>query len=374
MKKLLAMLLVGLMLISMMSTAAFALDLPDISEYAPEDGVTFYALVIDTTIGKTGNYGLQLCALNINDINHRGLYTATVKSDTELLNADGEITAEDISMGDIIALTYSGEVEESYPGNVLGVTRVYVVDHVETLGEIESLIPDWCDDNGDYFPSWNVFASIPESLDYSVSDGKVTLSWRNTSDETYTVYWKRSSSDEWKVAGTTSKHKVNITGLKNGISYDFKVEILGQDSEIVTATPTDDIDFMALPAVDCFGNGIAYDNRGVVAVSASDITNTQLTVTLTNNGDVDVNFDGTYLLQEYKDGEWSFVHTDYTSLDSTLELFTATANGGSTSTLDRWTTLYGELPAGHYRLIQYYYYETADGKANAYGVCGFDIQ
>ncbi len=80
-------------------------------------------------------------------------------------------------------------------------------------------------------------AGDPAELNYSVSDGKVTLSWENTSDETYTIYWKRSTSDEWKVAGTTAKHKVNILGLHNGVSYDFKVEILGQDSEIVTATP-----------------------------------------------------------------------------------------------------------------------------------------
>ena len=371
MKRLLPMLLAGLMLISMMSTAAFALDLPDISEIAPEEGTTVYALVIDAS---TDYHYLQLCELNVNGINHSGLCTASVNEATEFLNADGEISYEDISMGDIIAMTYTGDVLESYPSQILGTTRVYVVDHVETLGEIESLIPEWCDDNGDYFPSWNVFASIPESLDYSASDGKITLSWRNTSDETYTVYWKRSSSDEWKVAGTTSKHKVNITGLKNGVSYDFKVEILGQDSEIVTATPTDDIDFMALPTIDCFGNDITYDNRGVVALGVSDVTNTQLTVTLINKGDEDVSFDGTYLIQEYKDGEWSYVHTDFTSLDSTLELFTAAANGGSDSTMDRWTSLYGELPDGHYRLIQYYYYETADGKVNVYGVCGFDIQ
>ncbi len=233
MKKLLAMLLAGLLLISVMSTATFALDLPDISEIAPEEGTTVYALVIDAS---TDYHYLQLCELNVNGINHSGLCTASVNEDTELLNADGEISYEDISMGDIIALTYTGDVLESYPSQILGTTRVYVVDHVETLGEIESFIPDWCDDNGDYFPSWNVFASIPESLDYSVSDGKVILSWHNTSDETYTVYWKRSSSDEWKVAGTTTKHKVNITGLKSGVSYDFKVEILGQDSEVVTAT------------------------------------------------------------------------------------------------------------------------------------------
>lgn len=233
MKKLFAMLLAGLMLASVMSVATFGLELPDISEIAPEEGTTVYALVIDASTDY--NY-LQLCELNVNDINHRGLCTATVKADTELLNADGEITIEDISMGDIIAMTYIGDVLESYPAQILGTTRVYVVDHVDTLGEIESLIPDWCDDNGDFFPSWNVFAGLPQNLDCTVSNGKVKLSWANISDENYTVYWKRSSSDEWKVAGTVTKNKVNIIGLKSGVSYDFKVEICGEDSEVATIT------------------------------------------------------------------------------------------------------------------------------------------
>ncbi|MCD8005760.1 MAG: fibronectin type III domain-containing protein [Oscillospiraceae bacterium] len=67
--------------------------------------------------------------------------------------------------------------------------------------------------------------------------GKIKLSWDGIVDDaTYTIYWKNSSSDEWKVAGTTSKHKVNITGLKSGVSYDFKIEATGIESEVVTVT------------------------------------------------------------------------------------------------------------------------------------------
>ena len=83
---------------------------------------------------------------------------------------------------------------------------------------------------------YHSFYDYVPSVEYTVSDGKVTLSWDKTDDESYTVYWKRSSSDEWKVAGTTAKHKVNIIGLKNGVSYDLKVEINGVDSEVVTVT------------------------------------------------------------------------------------------------------------------------------------------
>ncbi len=75
------------------------------------------------------------------------------------------------------------------------------------------------------------------NLTGEANDGKVRLCWDKLDDDiTYTVYWKRSTSDEWKVAGTTSKHKVNIIGLNSGISYDFKIEAIGVESEIVTVT------------------------------------------------------------------------------------------------------------------------------------------
>ncbi|MCD8007312.1 MAG: cellulase family glycosylhydrolase [Oscillospiraceae bacterium] len=74
-------------------------------------------------------------------------------------------------------------------------------------------------------------------LKATASDGKVKLSWSTTLSGKCTVYYKRSSSDEWKTAGTVSKTKVNITGLKNGVSYDFKVVIDGVESDVVTVTP-----------------------------------------------------------------------------------------------------------------------------------------
>ncbi len=86
--------------------------------------------------------------------------------------------------------------------------------------------------NAVYHPFSEAYNLAAES-----TDSKVKLTWDEiVDDSTYTVYWKRSSSDEWKVAGTTSKHKVNITGLKSGVSYDFKIEASEIESEIVTVT------------------------------------------------------------------------------------------------------------------------------------------
>ncbi|MCD7847024.1 MAG: cellulase family glycosylhydrolase [Oscillospiraceae bacterium] len=75
-------------------------------------------------------------------------------------------------------------------------------------------------------------------LTATASDGEVKLSWTSTlSDVEYTIYYKHSTSDTWKAAGTTAKLKVTITGLKNGTSYDFKVVAEDTESDTVTATP-----------------------------------------------------------------------------------------------------------------------------------------
>lgn len=73
------------------------------------------------------------------------------------------------------------------------------------------------------------------NLTSEATDGKVSLSWDEIVDDSTTlVYYKRSTSDTWLLAGTTSKHKVNIRGLTSGISYDFKIESAGGESDIVT--------------------------------------------------------------------------------------------------------------------------------------------
>jgi len=86
--------------------------------------------------------------------------------------------------------------------------------------------------------SLTVFADDEHaSLSCTNGDGKVTLSWEDTDDESDDGYWKRYSSDEWKLAGTVTGHRVNIVGLQNGITYQFKVEIGGEFSETVYGFP-----------------------------------------------------------------------------------------------------------------------------------------
>ncbi len=77
---------------------------------------------------------------------------------------------------------------------------------------------------------------VPD-VSYSASDGKVTITWNVDVESEYTIYYKRSNSDEWKLLASSTKKKVNITGLQNGKRYDFKVEVDGMEVEVVTAVP-----------------------------------------------------------------------------------------------------------------------------------------
>ncbi len=62
----------------------------------------------------------------------------------------------------------------------------------------------------------------------------IKLTWTAAEDcDTYTIYWRRNGSTEWKKAGTTKKCAVNIKGLTNGVKYDFKVVSNGYDSGII---------------------------------------------------------------------------------------------------------------------------------------------
>ena len=69
-------------------------------------------------------------------------------------------------------------------------------------------------------------------------DGKVSLSWNGGNGGPYDVFWKRSASAAWKKAATVKKTTVNITGLRNGTSYDFKIEAKGLVSAILSVTPS----------------------------------------------------------------------------------------------------------------------------------------
>ncbi len=123
-----------------------------LSDIAPEEGVSFYVLVV-----SVGNNSLNVCGLNtnLNDVNHVGLFTVGLSDDAEIT---GRVTSfDDITAGDVAVITYDGEVMETYPVQISCATRVYVDDHASRLAEIEYLLPEGYEDFGEYFPDWDNF-------------------------------------------------------------------------------------------------------------------------------------------------------------------------------------------------------------------------
>ena len=82
--------------------------------------------------------------------------------------------------------------------------------------------------------------TVSVGLKATSGDKKVKLSWNAAEGaSSYTVYWKRSSSNAWKKLGTTKRTVVNVTDLINGRSYDFKIAFGKSETAKVTITPSD---------------------------------------------------------------------------------------------------------------------------------------
>ncbi|MGN0695186.1 MAG: hypothetical protein ACI4J5_00300 [Oscillospiraceae bacterium] len=84
--------------------------------------------------------------------------------------------------------------------------------------------------------------SAPTGFSYEVvSDGKIRLSWNKVSGaEAYVVYRYSASSGEWVKLKSTFNNYLNISGIKSGGSYYYKVAALDkQDGKYYRGTFTD---------------------------------------------------------------------------------------------------------------------------------------
>ena len=71
-----------------------------------------------------------------------------------------------------------------------------------------------------------VSASGTKHISADVNGTVVSLKWDavpGVSDATYKISYKRSSNSTYKTAATTQKRAVNISGLVENMSYDFKI-------------------------------------------------------------------------------------------------------------------------------------------------------
>ena len=88
-------------------------------------GKTFYATVDDIRGG-----GMKVIGLEENDINHRGAFSFSLK-DSALVWRYTEISINDLQVGDVVAVTYNGSVQESDPAGLTSVTKVELLSDRE---------------------------------------------------------------------------------------------------------------------------------------------------------------------------------------------------------------------------------------------------
>ncbi len=145
-----------------------------------------------------------------------GLLGATASEDTQVI-----ATSVDIPFSSSIGY-------QVYVYALTSTGRTYEVGHIYNVpGSTGSTDND--DDVKDY----------PTNFKATSGNEKITLSWDAADGaSSYTIYYRRATSSKWLRAGTISRTAINITGLTNGVDYEFKVTANGNDSGIVEIAPS----------------------------------------------------------------------------------------------------------------------------------------
>lgn len=88
-----------------------------------EPSVTFYA-----EIQKIQDNYMLVEGLEINDINTRGSFDFSIDEDTILEWRHTEISISDFEIGDLVSITYTGSVKESYPAGITKVVKIQLLE------------------------------------------------------------------------------------------------------------------------------------------------------------------------------------------------------------------------------------------------------
>lgn len=87
------------------------------------DQKTFYAEITEITDNI-----LYVRGLDVNDINYRGEFTFSIIEETELLWRGTKIELSELDVGDNVAITFEGEILESYPAQIKEVVKIQLLD------------------------------------------------------------------------------------------------------------------------------------------------------------------------------------------------------------------------------------------------------
>lgn len=84
---------------------------------------TFYATITDIKDNR-----LTIKGMDINDINYRGEFCFSVGEETTIEWRGTTITVDDLEIGDMIAVSFTGEVLETYPAQLEMVDIIQLLD------------------------------------------------------------------------------------------------------------------------------------------------------------------------------------------------------------------------------------------------------
>lgn len=86
-------------------------------------GQTFYA-----TIKENNNGSFLVEGLPVNDINFRGEFRFIVSDDTKLEWMYEDISVNELCIGNNISITFTGDIQETYPAVIMDVTKIQLLD------------------------------------------------------------------------------------------------------------------------------------------------------------------------------------------------------------------------------------------------------
>lgn len=93
---------------------------------------TFFA-----TIDEINGNIMFVTGMEFNDVNHRGSYVFEIKEDTRIIWNHTQLALDQLQLGNVISVTYSGAVLETAPGEIEDVTKIQLLDDELDLPEVD---------------------------------------------------------------------------------------------------------------------------------------------------------------------------------------------------------------------------------------------
>lgn len=84
---------------------------------------TFYANITDLSDSFFSVQGIEL-----NDINYRSEFDFEITSETQLVWRGTSMAISEFEVGDCIAITYIGEIQETYPPYITNVVKIQLLE------------------------------------------------------------------------------------------------------------------------------------------------------------------------------------------------------------------------------------------------------